>query len=219
MTSDRLIRFAHRGAPTHRNAGNTLDAFAEALRRGAEGLESDVRLTAAGVPVLVHSLELRRSRAIRRLQRHDLPAQIPSLDDLWQRCGVDFELSLDMADPDAAGAVVDLARRYDALPRLWLTYWRLPTIAAWRARWPETHLVYPTLFGIPNAALRRTVRGASAAGVDAINVYHRFVRPQTVETVHAAGLKLFAWGLKRPAQAARFAALGADGVFVDRLTE
>lgn len=121
-----FIRFAHRGAPVRPAAGNTLEAFEAALARGSEGIESDVRLTADGVPVLVHGIGPVGRRPIHRLIRADLPRQIPSIAELWQRCGTDFELSLDMADPDAAAAVVELARQYDAVSRLWLTYWKLP---------------------------------------------------------------------------------------------
>ena len=47
------IGFAHRGASAHAPE-NTLEAFVLARRLGATGLESDVWLTADGVPVLDH---------------------------------------------------------------------------------------------------------------------------------------------------------------------
>src|SRR5947209_6195539 len=176
MAAERPIRFAHRGAPARPADANTLAAFAAALRNGAEGLESDVRLTADGVPALVHGGNPFRRDAVGRLRRVELPPHVPALAELWERCGNDFHLSLDMADPRAVTSVVELARRYDALPRLWLTYWRLPEMAAWRQRWPEVKLVYATMFGVPEALLRRTARGVSEAGVDAINLHHRLLR-------------------------------------------
>ena len=54
------IGFAHRGASAHAPE-NTLEAFELAVRLGAGGLESDVWLTADGVPVLslaFHSSEM-----------------------------------------------------------------------------------------------------------------------------------------------------------------
>lgn len=176
-----------------------------------------MRLTADGVPVLVHGSGLRRGPHVHRLRRADLPAQIPSLAELWESCGSDFLLALDMVDPAAAGPVIALARHYGAVPRLWLTYWRLPAMLAWRQRWPEVRLVYATMFGVPEAVLRRTVRRAAEAGVDAINLHHRLVRARTAETVHAAGLKLFVWGLLSASESGRLARLGADAIFVDRL--
>src|SRR6185436_7833703 len=50
---DPPIGFAHRGARAHAPE-NTLDAFALALRLGATGLETDLWLTADGIPVLDH---------------------------------------------------------------------------------------------------------------------------------------------------------------------
>src|SRR4051794_27300736 len=56
---DEPIAFGHRGARAHAPE-NTLEAFELALRLGANGLESDVWLTADGVPVLDHDGVLRR---------------------------------------------------------------------------------------------------------------------------------------------------------------
>lgn len=58
--------FAHRGA-----SGvcfeNTMQAFKEAARLHADGIELDVQLTADGVPVIVHDMDLYRISGIRKL--------------------------------------------------------------------------------------------------------------------------------------------------------
>ena len=54
--NDFLI-FGHRGSP-RRFPENTIDAFEEALRSGADGFETDLRLLADGVAVLFHDDEL-----------------------------------------------------------------------------------------------------------------------------------------------------------------
>ena len=59
---DPPIGFAHRGAKAHAPE-NTIAAFQLALRLGATGLESDVWLTAEGIPVLDHDGVVRRGRA------------------------------------------------------------------------------------------------------------------------------------------------------------
>jgi glycerophosphoryl diester phosphodiesterase len=212
-----VIRFAHRGAPTGGLRGNTLEAFVAALGAGASGLESDVQLTADGVPVLAHGLPFAGRRPIRSLMRAELPPSIPSLADLYERCGADFDLALDMSAPRAARAVVALARRHGASDRLWLTYWRLPAMAAWRRAWPETHLVYATMFAVPAPMLRRTCAQACAAGVDTLNLHHRLLTRSTAATAGAAGLRLFAWGVSQPRDELRARSLGVDGVFVDRI--
>ncbi|HZQ36947.1 MAG TPA: glycerophosphodiester phosphodiesterase family protein, partial [Dehalococcoidia bacterium] len=70
---------------------NTLAAFGAALRAGADGLESDVWLTADGVPVLLHGAGRLHGRSIASLRRDELPAQIPSLEQLWRELGSGFD--------------------------------------------------------------------------------------------------------------------------------
>src|SRR6478735_4701655 len=50
---------AHRGDP-YRVRENTIDSLRSALRRGADAVEIDVRLTRDGVPVLLHDATLKR---------------------------------------------------------------------------------------------------------------------------------------------------------------
>ena len=57
------ITFAHRGARSFA-AENTIAAFQTALDRGVSGIESDVWLTADGVPVLVHDGVLGKVRVL-----------------------------------------------------------------------------------------------------------------------------------------------------------
>jgi len=51
---ERPLVFAHRGA-SHAAPQNTLAAFQEAARLGADGIELDVHLSADGVPVVIHN--------------------------------------------------------------------------------------------------------------------------------------------------------------------
>src|SRR5438270_2841197 len=140
-----MIGFAHRGGPLNRADENTLVAFERALALGAGGIESDVLLTADGVPVLVHAGISVRGPRISQMRRADLPARIPSLRDVYQRCGGEFDLALDMAAPAAASEVIRIADEFGAAHRLWLTYWRLPALAEWRRRWPTVKLVHPAV--------------------------------------------------------------------------
>src|SRR5664279_2012033 len=90
------VGFAHRGGAP--GPDNTLSAFRTALAAGANALETDVRLTADGVAVLVHDDPLwtagRRFR-IRRTLRARLPRTIPALPELYAECGADYELAID----------------------------------------------------------------------------------------------------------------------------
>ena len=214
-SGSQIIGFAHRGAPRTRREHNTLAAFERALNLGARGLETDIGLTLDGAPVLLHPrLLTRRGVDVSRLRRSELPPAIPTLASLYERCGVDFDLSLDMGQPRAAEAVVEIAKRHGAFPRLWLTYWHLPMLTQWRAFWPQVRLVYPT---IPVGHRRGTeaMNRLSAIGVDAINVYHAFSTRRLIDAGHTRGLHVFAWGLRRRRSIERAVANGIDGMYCD----
>jgi len=95
------ILFAHRGASAYAPE-NTLDAFSLALKLGANGLESDIWVTRDGVLVLDHDGVVKsrlRSKPIAEMDRSALPSHIPSLEQLLQHCGTQYQLSLDVKDP------------------------------------------------------------------------------------------------------------------------
>ena len=80
---------------------NTLDAFALALRLGANGLETDAWTTADGHVVLDHDgvvRKLARNRPISTLRLSELPTHIPTLACLFELCGTNFDLSIDLKD-------------------------------------------------------------------------------------------------------------------------
>jgi len=205
------IAFAHRGGARSRSEQNTLPAFARAAALGS-GVESDAWLTADGVAVLFHPTLRQRRRPVRTLQRDELPSHVPTVDELYAVVGDRVDVSLDMADPRAAGAVVDIAARHAAAHRLWLTYWRLDVLAEWRRRWPQVRLVFPTLgIGSSTALLDRL----AALDVDAVNVLHHRLGRHLVAEAHRRGLLTFAWGVRRRGGIERAVRRGADGIFAD----
>ena len=70
----------HRGAMAYA-LENTLESFREARRRGATWVEIDVKLTADGVPIVMHDDSLKRTMGVDRLvaktRRAELPAAVP----------------------------------------------------------------------------------------------------------------------------------------------
>ena len=72
----------HRGAMAYAPE-NTLESFREARRRGATWVETDIKLTADGVPIVMHDDSLKRTTGVDRLvaqtARAELPAGVPTL--------------------------------------------------------------------------------------------------------------------------------------------
>ena len=75
--------FGHRGSP-RRLRENTIDSFEGALREGADGFETDLRLLADGVAVLFHDDEL-NGRPVETLTSAVVPA--PRVRDLARFAG------------------------------------------------------------------------------------------------------------------------------------
>src|SRR6478672_10885477 len=73
----------HRGAMAYAPE-NTLASFREARRRGATWVEIDVKLSADGVPILMHDPSLKRTMGVDRLvaetPRAELPPDVPTLE-------------------------------------------------------------------------------------------------------------------------------------------
>jgi glycerophosphoryl diester phosphodiesterase len=74
----------HRGAAAYAPE-NTLESFREARRRGAAWVETDIKLTKDGVPIVMHDESLKRTTGVDRLvadtPRAELPAGVPTFEE------------------------------------------------------------------------------------------------------------------------------------------
>src|SRR5690349_11578510 len=74
----------HRGAAAYAPE-NTLESFREARRRGATWVETDIKLTSDGVPIVMHDESLKRTTGVDRLvaktPRAELPAGVPTFEE------------------------------------------------------------------------------------------------------------------------------------------
>ncbi|MDQ2726872.1 MAG: glycerophosphodiester phosphodiesterase [Actinomycetota bacterium] len=235
MTSSepgRTIGFAHRGARSECR-DNTLASFTKALALGARALETDVWLSADGVVVLDHDGAFRvglRRYPIRSLTHDALPDHVPSLVDLYLRCGTDFELSIDVKDDDAAAPLLALARQVGAASRLWLCSPYLVSLQAWRRLDADANLVHSTtlhrLTGLPHpyrdtstesvvAILSDHSRHLVACGVSALNLHHQAWNPPSVAAVQSYDVSAFAWDAQKVDALTRLVGMGIDAVYCD----
>lgn len=226
------IGFAHRGARAHEQE-NTLAAFSQALEMGATGLESDAWVTADGQAVLDHDGVVRmgrwpRKRPIPDCRRDELPGHIPSLAELYSRCGGGFELSLDLKDPDAAPAVVasvDEAAARTGLPlrqRLWLCHPDVDTLVELRSLWPDVRLCNSTRLSRMDGGPERRAAVLAEAAIDSVNLHQTDWTGGLVTLFHRFGILCFGWDAQQPRVLRELLDMGIDAVYsdhVDRMRE
>ncbi|MBC8364478.1 MAG: glycerophosphodiester phosphodiesterase [Actinobacteria bacterium] len=220
------LLFAHRGGRAHAPE-NSLGAFRMAVELGATGLESDVWITADGVPVLDHNGRVGRGfrrSPISSHQRVDLPDNIPSLADLFKSVPAvadgSVHLCLDLKDPEAAAPVVEVVAGWGRCSELWLAHPDRALLAGWRHLDAQVHLVDSTRTdNMPDGPERRAV-DLAGAGVDAINLHAAEWSGGLCALFHRFGIECLGWDAQQPRQIAALLEQGIDGIFgdhVDRL--
>lgn len=216
-----MLRLAHRGDWRHA-AENTLPALLAALKAPAcDGLEFDVRLSADGVPVLLHDETLRRVQG--RPERVD-DVRARTLDEL----GVPRLADVLAAIPHRAFLDVELKGRHDRAVVEVLAAGRGPGLvnAVVSSFQPETlERVAGLVPGWPrwlNAddLEPATIAMATDLTCRAISVEWHAIDPGSLARARDAGLQVAAWTVRRRPTAARLDRLGvfatiAEGAVLD----
>jgi glycerophosphoryl diester phosphodiesterase len=215
-----VITFAHRGGMAHAPE-NTLEAFRKGLALGASGLESDVWRSVDEQAVLVHDEVFWRGLHrvdVRHQTAHQLSRlKIPRLADLYADVGNDFELSLDLKDPDSAKATVEVVREHGVPERTWLCVGGMHLLAEVREEYPDVRVV--------NSRRREKIDGSIEAhaarlaelGVDAMNMHYTDWTAGLVALFHRFELRAFSWDLQHVRHLRAALAMGIDAVYSNRV--
>jgi len=213
------VLFAHRGARAHAPE-NTLEAFTLGLRLGATGLESDVWITSDGQAVLDHDGVVGgtfRRKAIRDVARADLPSHIPTLAELYETCGADFELSLDVKDAAAFDEVVRVARDAGADHRLWLCHPDLDQLVQWRPIAQDARLVHSTRLAAMEHGAERHAARLRELGIDTVNLHHSEWSAGQVTLFHRFTRLTLGWDAQHARNIEGLLHMGIDGLFSDHV--
>jgi len=214
------IAFAHRGASAHAPE-NTLAAFSLALRLGANGLESDVWVTGDGTVVLDHDGVVRRRMRnvpLSTLARAELPPHVPAVGDLFDECGLDYHLSLDIKDPASLpplGAAVSEAGF--PVEHLWLCSPSVEVLALCADSVPGANLVHSTRTSRLGQSLELHCSRLVAAGVGTVNLHHSEWTGGQAVLCHRFGLNAFGWDLQYDEPMTNALRMGLDAVYSDRV--
>ncbi len=213
------ILFAHRGASAYAPE-NTLDAFSLALKLGANGLESDIWVTRDGVLVLDHDGVVKsrfRTTPIVELDRSALPAHIPSLEQMLQHCGTQYQLSLDVKDAAVFKTIEQTVANIDEsmLERLWLCHPRYELLIEQRSYVSKSKLVDSTRLAKIKEGPERRAATLAANGIDAFNMHFSDWNGGLVALFHRFNIVSFGWDMQHEAIIENGIRMGLDGVFSD----
>jgi glycerophosphoryl diester phosphodiesterase len=216
--------FAHRGC-TNGFTENTIDAFVEARRLGADGVELDVRLTADGALAIHHDAEIPGLGPICGLAVGDLPAHVPLLADVLAVCdGMVVNVEIKNApqdpgwDPGEAVAALTAATIEEAgwAGRVLVSSFQAATLRAVQAA--DGRLALGALWGFA-AEVEPALAAAAEEGFSAVHPFVLSVTPQLVERAHAMGLAVNVWTVNAPDDLRAMAAAGVDTIITDELTD
>ena len=213
------ILFAHRGASAYAPE-NTLDAFSLALKLGANGLESDIWVTRDGALVLDHDGVVKsrlRSKPIAEMDRSALPSHIPSLEQLLQHCGTQYQLSLDVKDPVVFETIERIVANIDEsmLDRLWLCHPSFDLLINKRTSTQKCKLVDSTRLAKIKEGPERRAATLAANGIEAFNMHYSDWNGGLVALFHRFNIVSFGWDMQHEAVIENGIRMGLDGVFSD----
>jgi glycerophosphoryl diester phosphodiesterase len=208
-------RFAHRGGA--HGPENTLQTFIDALARGADGLETDAWISLDGHVVLDHDgVDPTTRQPIAEVRRDQLPTHMPTLEELYEKCGTAFDLAIDVKTPAVATAIASLAARHDAGHRLWLVAPEATHLEALDLG--ESHRAVTIRGNVIRSFRRGKVIGhAHATGIEAINARWMWWSPTIVHEVHDLGMLAFGYDAQHAFSLNRCRRIGLDAVFSDHV--
>ncbi|GAA5212618.1 glycerophosphodiester phosphodiesterase [Streptomyces thinghirensis] len=215
-----LTAVAHRGDP-YRYRENTIESLRSALDRGADAVETDVRLTRDGVPVLLHDETLKRlwlhDRPLRSLSAEEVrgltAGRVPTLAEALSATD-GSRLMLDLPGGPGERAVrriVDVVRECGAQDRVYYTAGATAMLAV-RAADPAAEIAMTwTTAAPPRPALLAAVRPRW------LNYRFGLVNKALAERVHGDGCLLSVWTPDTRRSMRRLIALGVDSITTNRI--
>ncbi len=230
--------WAHRGA-SQTQAENTLAAFEEAIRQGADGIELDVQMTADKVVVVIHDESTERVSGVpgdvsrmtlQALQALDvgqvLPQggcqRVPTLEEVFDLIRpTQLTLNVELKNtthpyPGLEEAVLSLADKHQMTDRLIVSSFNHVSLHL------AAHLIHERKAAascgiLYLCGLYQPWAYARQVGASAIHPYFPNLRmPGLVEACHQAGVRVHAWTLDQPDHLLQAFQLGVDAVITNQ---
>jgi glycerophosphoryl diester phosphodiesterase len=212
---------AHRGASAIKRE-NTVEAFCEARRLGADGVELDVRRSADGALVVHHDASIPGAGPVASLSVVDLPPHVPLLEAAVAASGdllvnielkeLPGEIGYDPGHPLAALVARFVVERGLA-GRVLISSFDLAAVDLVRAIEPSIPTAWLTASGYDQRAALETVVDR---GHQALHPQYAGVTADLVAEAHRLGIAVNTWTVDDPEGIRRLASDGVDGIITNR---
>lgn len=223
---------AHRGA-SHDAPENTLASVNLAWERKADAVEVDVHLSKDNRIMVIHDEDTKRTSGDKMVIRESRSSDLRSLDasngmDQFRGEKIPFLEEVMATVPD--GKVVFIEVKTDTviipyLVKLLATSPDKSRLVVISFDFDVCAMMKKEIPAIPVFWLHYTLSGsyktkwisrAVDAGLDGLNFRHTGISQDYVEAVHRSGMKMFAWTVDDPEDAARLIEIGIDGITSNR---
>jgi glycerophosphoryl diester phosphodiesterase len=240
--SNRPLIIAHRGG-AHESTENTIAAFQRAVKVGADGIETDIRLTRDGVVVVYHDeyfgrveglATAERTRLISDMSYSELSRQalvpvgedtggrrVPTLDDLLSSVKtalLNIELKRGARFGELVNKTIGVLKNFSELDRVILESPDLETAEKLRAALGpriKLHINPGYDESVPYmVSLERVLKFKPQS----ISVSYKKLSREIVELAHKAGVEVWVWTVDSPEIAEAMRLLGVDAIKTDRPT-
>jgi glycerophosphoryl diester phosphodiesterase len=201
--SDQFLILGHRGSPT-RFRENTIESFEEALRSGADGFETDLRLLSDGVAVLYHDDEIDELDC--ETYRFDQLTKVQKVMELAQFAGR-AHMCLEVKRSKWEDVLLGEVSKW---PDIVITSFDHSLIAELHRRKGGIALGI-TFFGYP----MDLAAYAERLGATWLYPQYRFVDEAMVQSAHEHGIRVVPWTANRERDWQRLREVGCDGVITD----
>ncbi len=231
----RPILFAHRGDLVHAPE-NTLPAFQQAIQKGADGVELDVKLTLDGHVIVIHDSTVDRTtdgkghvssftlEAIRKLDAGKWfdekfsGTQVPLLEEVFETVGKDKMINIELKyypteRKDLVIKVCELIKRHNNQSQILFSSFfpfNLKIAAQTLPEIPRGLLAMPGFLGLWSRSF-----GFMFGEYQSLHSHISSASREQMQRAHRINRRVHVWTANTPEDVIRLKEWGADGIFTD----